>query len=146
MLNLRVFSEAAWQRRGVCGAALELNSGDTGDCISLTGVPFGRKMSISMWAQVHDDAAEERGQVINCNGNRQAVLIEALHGKWVGRVWQFSHDPRSLTVTAPFTPAEWTHLVLVYDDSQAPLRQLILYVNGVPSYTTQSPTSIWVCN
>jgi hypothetical protein len=133
----------------VCGSALELMTDGIGDCFTLDAVPFGSAVTISLWALLHSDESGGNGggagQIINCHsdgensgGHTEALVIETRapngnhNGQWQGRTWIQSQGNNA--VSADYTMNEWTHLTLVYDDSQDALRQLVLYVNGVPHF------------
>ena len=146
--------EPAWAtgRDAVCGTAMELKGNattDVGDCFEIEGVPFGQAVTISMWAQIRTGGTGGPGgggQLVNCHGDggnggghSEALVLESSAGNWQARTWlqgmvSTNPSPPNNAVQAPYEAGVWTHLTMVYDDSETPLRQLILYVDGRPYY------------
>jgi hypothetical protein len=147
--------EPGWVRgqEAVCGSAMEFMTDGVGDCFTLESVPFGEAVTISLWALLHsngDGGTAGAGQLINCHGDganggghSEALVIEtkavAGGGQWQGRTWIQGQGNNA--VAADYEQGVWTHLTLVYDDRQDALRQLVLYVDGVPHFG--SGQEIW---
>ena len=140
-------------RDAVCGSAMEMMTDGVGDCFTLDAVPFGEAVTITMWAMLHTDGQSGHGggggQLINCHGNggndgshSEALVIETVgdSSSWRLRTWIAGMEAVSPdgsannAVIAPYMANEWTHLAAVYDPRKDPLRQLVLYVNGVPHF------------
>ncbi|WP_158073518.1 LamG-like jellyroll fold domain-containing protein [Actinophytocola xanthii] len=135
-LDATLVGSTSWSGDGRIKSAASFD-GTTGYAKTVgRALDTGASFSSAAWVRLSGSGSQDR-VVLGQDGTQLSAFqlkYESASGKWAIQVPSADATNSTKTVVRSTEPAtgEWTHLALVYDKN---VRQVRLYVNGVPSAT-----------